>query len=230
MNNSLKILLVEHEKDMASIIKNYLLSCGYSTIVCHDGEEALQHFYKERLDFIIIDIGIPILSGIDLLSEIRRKNREVPVIFIGVNSHHSDIIKAFNNGADDFIYRPFSMEELGLRIEAIIKRAKNLEQIEHIFNFGGYTLDTLHHVLIYNGVPRRLTTKELDLLYLFCEYKNRIVERSLALKRVWNEENYFNARNMDVYIKRLRNILCEDPDVRLENVHGIGYKLVVNTP
>lgn len=227
MNKSLKILLAERDKDIASIIKNYLVSRGYSTVLCSDGEEALHHFRKDRLDFVLVDTNITAISSFDLAKEIRHKNKDIPIVFIGANTHQSDIINAFNVGADDFITLPLSMEELGVRIEAINKRTKTNEQRQHFFTVGSYTLDTLHHVLVYNGRERKLTTKELDLLYLFCEYKNRVVERSLALKRVWNAENYFNARNMDVYIGRLRNMLCEDPCVKLENVHGVGYKLVV---
>lgn len=222
-----KILLAEHDKELASITKNYLVSRGYTTVMCYNGEEALTHFRKERLDFIIVNINIPIINGYELAMEIRKKNRIIPIMFIGTNPHHNDIIKGFHAGGDDFISRPFSMEELGMRIEAINKRVNTNEQRLTVLNFGGYTLDTLHHVLIYNGRAKRLTTKELDLLCLFFEYKNRVVERPLALKRVWNTENYFNARNMDVYIGRLRNMLCEDPNVQLENVHGIGYKLIV---
>ena len=229
MVRSLKILLAEQDKEIASITKNFLVSRGYSLIICFNGEEAMQYYRKEHLDFMLVDADIPVINGYDLVLEIRKKNRDIPIIFLGANKHQTEIIKAFKVGADDFIACPFSIEELGLRIEAIQKRAKANEKKQHIFYVGGYTLDTLHHVLIYKGIEKKLTSKELDLLYLFCEYKNRVVERPVALKRVWNAENYFNARNMDVYIGRLRNMLCEDPNVKLENVHGVGYKLVMNT-
>lgn len=227
MVKHLKILLAEQDKDVASITKNYLVSRGYSTTLCGNGEEALECFQNERLDFVLIDVDIPVISSFDVAVEIRKRNMDIPVMFIGTRSHQTDIIKAFNSGADDFISRPFSMEELGMRIDAINKRTKVNEKHRRIYNFGGYTLDTLHHILIYKDKKRRLTTKELELLCLFCEFANRVVERSTALQRIWNTENYFNARNMDVYIRRLRNMLCEDPNVRLENVHGVGYKLVV---
>lgn len=229
MTRPLKILLAEHDKDIASITKNYLVSRGYFTVMCHNGEEALHHFRRERVDFVLVDVDIPVINGFDLVTEIRKKNREIPIVFLGTNKHQSEIIKGFNVGADDFIALPFSMEELGMRIEAIHKRTKTHEKRQHVFTVGNYTLDTIHHVLIFKGREKRLTTKELDLLYLFCEYMNRVVERPYALRRVWNSDNYFNARNMDVYIGRLRNMLCEDPNVKLENVHGIGYKLIVQS-
>lgn len=227
MIKPLKILLAEHDKDLASITKNYLVSRGYSCVLCFDGEEALHSFKKERFDFVLADIKVPIINGYELAKEIKKTNKDMPIAFLGADIHQPEIIKGFNVGADDFITRPFSMEELGLRIEAIINRVKKQEKRQHMYKFGRYTLDTLHHVIIIDGREKRLTTKELELLFLFYEHKNRIVERSLALRRVWNTENYFNARNMDVYIGRLRNILCDDPCVYLENVHGIGYKLVV---
>ena len=223
----LKILLAEHDKDLASITKNYLVSCGYPTQICLDGESALEHFCKEQFDFVLIDADITNISSIELAMEIRQRNRFIPIVFIGTNPHQSEIIKAFNIGADDFMARPFSMEELGLRINAIQKRAKTVENKLHYLSIGGFILDTLHNEISYNGKKKKLTPKEFDLLCLLLEYKNRVVERSLALKRVWHSDNYFNARNMDVYVKRLRNILREDPSIKLENVHGVGYRLVI---
>lgn len=222
-----RILFAEHDKDIASITKNYLVTRGYSVALCFDGEEALQNFRKERFDFALIDVKLPILNGYDLAREIKKRNRDIPIMFLGTETHQIEVIQGFNVGADDFITRPFSMEELGLRIQAICNRAKTNEKRQHLYKFGGYTLDTLHHTLIFGGQEKRLTKKELELLYLLFEYKNRVVERSVALKRVWKSDNYFNARNMDVYIGRLRRMLRKDDTVFLENVHGVGYKLVV---
>ena len=221
------ILLAECDGELATITKNYLASRGYPTIICNNGREALRCFRSEKLSFLIIDVALPYVNGFDVVREIRQINKEIPIILIGSNVKHSDIIKGFQVGADDFVSRPFSMEELGLRIEAIHKRLKISSQNQHLFVLGRYTFDTMRHVLMFNGKERRLTTKEMDLLLLFYEYLNRVVERPVALKRIWNQENYFNARNMDVYIKKLRSMLCEDPNIKLENVHGVGYKLSV---
>lgn len=229
MVNFLKILLAEQDKEIASITKNYLVSRGYSTVMCIDGDEALNQFKKEHFDFIIVDVDIPVVSGYELVMEIRKKNRDIPIIFIGTNIRQTEIIKGFNIGADDFITTPLSMEELGLRIEAIQKRTKTNEQKKRFFTIGSFTFDINHHLLIHKELTKKLTNKEVALLYLLCEYANRVVERSLALKRVWHTENYFNARNMDVYIGRLRKLLRLDPSVQIENVHGIGYKLVITT-
>lgn len=227
MIKTFKILLAEHDKDLASITKNFLVSRGYPTVACSDGEEALQRFRKDRFDFVLVDVDVPVLNGYELAIEIKRKVRDIPIVFLGTDTYQTEIIKGFNIGADDFIVRPISMEELGLRIEAISNRAKNQEKKQHIYTFGRCSLDTLHHILKIGTYEKRLTTKELELLYLLCEYKNRVVERSLALNRVWYTDNYFNARNMDVYVGRLRRILGRDPTVFIENVHGIGYKLVI---
>lgn len=226
MFKRLNILLAEQDKDFASIIKNYLVSKGYAITICNNGEEALERFQNERLDFVLIDVNIPVISGFDITTAIRDKDNVLPVVFIGSHPHQMEILRAFNAGADDFVSLPFSMEELGLRIEAILKRLYTNERRQKIYKFGSYTLDTLHHELIHNGKARKLTVRELDLLTLFCKNVNKIVERATVLQHIWHTENYFNARNMDVYIRRLRNMLADDPNVRLENVHGVGYKLV----
>lgn len=222
------ILLIENDIDLSIIMRNFLVENGYQTKACDNIEEAWILFSKEKFDFLLIDTAISDYEGLNMTSKIRKNNKEVPIILIGTNATQSDIITGFKAGADDFILRPFSMEELGLRIAAIRKRISIIEKNRHSIKIGKYTLDTLRHVLTFAGKEKRLTTKELDLLLLFCEYKNRVVERQLALQKVWNQENYFSARNMDVYIKRLRNMLCEDPDVHLENVHGVGYKLTIH--
>ena len=227
MIRPLNILLAENDIDLAIITKNYLINNGYTTTVCEGKEEALLAFSKDKFDFLLIDTAISQCEGFDLLAKIRKTNKTVPIIMLGTNVNQDDILLGFKLNADDFITRPFSMEELGLRIKAIMKRVSMSEEKNHIFKIGKYTLNTLHHVLIFNGKEKKLTTKELDLLYLFCQYKNRVVERQVALKKVWKQENYFSARNMDVYIKRLRNMLSQDPNVQLENVHGVGYKLII---
>lgn len=228
MIRPINLLLVENDKDLSIIMRNYFIDNGHLTKICEDKHQALLAFSNEKFDFIIIDTAISLTDSLDLVAKIRRISKELPIIIIGTNSQPSDIILCFKMGADDFISNPFSMEELGLRIKAIQKRIHIAEQNRHLFKIGQYTLDTLHHVLIFDGKEKKLTTKELDLLYLFCEYKNRVVERKLALKKVWHQENYFSARNMDVYIKRLRNMLADDPNVQLENVHGVGYILIIH--
>ena len=228
MIRPLNIFLAEDEADLAIITKNYLLNHGFNITVCKEKEEALILFLKEKFDFIIIDTAFSNNEGIALASKLRKINKDVPIILIGTNTTHDDVISCLKMNIDDFLLRPFSIEELYLRIEIIMRRINVGLRNQHLFKIGKYTLDTMRHVLIFNGKEKKLTSKELDLLYLFYQHRNRIVERQLALKKVWNQENYFSARNMDVYIKRLRNMLCEDSDVQIENVHGVGYKLIIH--
>lgn len=161
-----------------------------------------------------------------MASKLRKINKDVPIILIGTNTTHDDVISCLKMNIDDFLLRPFSIEELYLRIEIIMRRINVGLRNQHLFKIGKYTR---HHAsrIDFQWEREKLTSKELDLLYLFYQHRNRIVERQLALKKVWNQENYFSARNMDVYIKRLRNMLCEDSDVQIENVHGVGYKLII---
>lgn len=227
MITTFKILLVEWDKDVASITKNFLISRGYSIVICFDGEEALQHFRRERFDFVLVDVNVPIINGFDLIKEIKSRNKDVPVVCLGNDKRQSEIAKGFKSGADDFLTRPFSMEELAFRIEAVSSRFKDKERLQYKYTFGAYTFDSLHHRVLINGKDLHLSDKEAELLYLLYEFKNRVVERAYALQKIWRKENYFNARNMDVYVGHLRKILCYDPQVYIENVHGIGYRLVV---
>ncbi|MBO4574571.1 MAG: response regulator transcription factor [Bacteroidales bacterium] len=221
------ILLAEGDGETAMITKNYLASNGYPTIICENGREALRCFRSEKLNFLIINVSLAYIDGIEVAREVRKSNKDIPIIMFGRNVPQSDIAKCFQVDVDDFLAQPFSMEELRLRIQAIMRRVKMYLQSQHLLPLGRYTIDTMRHTLNINGNTHKLTNKEMDLLMLFYEYLGRVVERQVALKRIWNQENYFNARNMDVYIKKLRDMLCDDPNVRLENVHGLGYKLIV---
>lgn len=227
MIRPLNIMLAENDIDLATITKNFLVNTGYIVTICENKEDAWLAFTKGQFDFIIIDTAISQNKGIDLVADVRKIDSLTPIIILGSDVTQDDVLLGLKLEADDFLNRPFSLEELGLRIEIIMRRVNIGIRTHHLYKIGKYTLDTLHHVLIINGKEKKLTSKELDLLFLFCQYKNRVVERHLALKKVWNQENYFSARNMDVYIKRLRNMLREDPDVQLENVHGVGYKLII---
>ena len=228
MLQPLKILLVDHDKDMASITKNFLVSRGYSVIICYDGDEALHFYNKELLDLVLINVDIPIISGPELVKEIKKKGGNVPIILFGTSPRHDTVLKALKSGADEFLARPISMEELGLRIEILYKKSKEAENKKPIYIFGNYILDCLHHVLIFNkDSEKKLTPKEYDLFVVLCQYMNRIVERSKILGLVWKSDNYFNARSLDVYISKLRKKIRNDPHVKIENVHGVGYRLVV---
>ncbi|MBO7287424.1 MAG: response regulator transcription factor [Bacteroidales bacterium] len=227
MEKTVKILLVEDDKNLGFILKSYLVVKGYPTVLSLDGSDALNRFENEAFDFVILDTVLPSLDGYTLAARIKQYDKEVPIVFISSKTSRMDVSKGFEVGADDFITKPFSIDELFERVNAVCKRTVLKTKNKHVYQLASYTFDGIRHVLIRNGVEKKLTNRELDLLFLFCEYKNRIVERSMALQRIWHEENYFNARNMDVYIAKIRKLFKEDPNVELENIHGVGYRLVV---
>lgn len=227
MEKTIKILLVEDDKNLGFILKSYLIVKGYPTVLSQDGAEALERFENEAFDFVILDTVLPNIDGYSLAEKIKKCDKEVPIVFLSSKNSRTDVSKGFEVGADDFIAKPFSIDELLERVRAICKRTVFKTKNEHVFQLASYTFDGIRHVLIRNGVEKKLTNRELDLLFLFCEYKNRIVERSIALQRIWHEENYFSARNMDVYITKIRKLFKDDPNVELQNIHGVGYKLVV---
>ena len=187
------------------------------------------NFTKDDFDICILDIMMPEMDGLTLAREIRKMNPDIPVIFLTAKNQKEDVIEGFKTGADDYITKPFSMEELLYRIEAILRRVHQnllLHKKEEIYSIGEYSFDTLKQLLTHKGQTIKLTTKESELLELLCRHKNEILERNYALKAIWIDDNYFNARSMDVYITKLRKYLKKDSSVKILNVHGKGYKLL----
>lgn len=220
-------MLVEDDKNLGVILKSYLTAKGYPTTLCFSGEDALKQFDRESIDFMIVDVMMPGIDGFTLVEKLKKRNVDIPTIFLTGRTARADISRGFNIGCDDYIPKPFSMEELLDRIKAISRRTVLQEKEQRIYKIASYTFDIAKHVLIRNGVVKKLTTRELDLLFMFCEYMNRVVERSYALHRIWRKDNFFNARNMDVYISKIRKLLKDDPNVELQNIHGVGYRLIV---
>ncbi|MCQ2214349.1 MAG: response regulator transcription factor [Bacteroidales bacterium] len=222
-----KILLAEDEENLGLMLSEYLEMKGYSTELTHDGEEAYNAFVANKYDICIFDVMMPKKDGFTLAKEIRMVNAEVPIIFLTAKNMKEDILQGFKAGADDYLSKPFSMEELILRIEAILRRTSGNNTIQDVYMLGQYKFDTQKQQLIFKDNVIKLTTKESELLKLLCTNANKVLERNLALKTIWVDDNYFNARSMDVYITKLRKHLKEDPSVEIINVHGKGYKLVV---
>ncbi|HVN56838.1 MAG TPA: response regulator transcription factor [Bacteroidales bacterium] len=223
-----KILLAEDDENLGLLLKNYLNAKDFSTILTTNGREALEAFSKEDFDICILDIMMPELDGISLAKEIRKVNLDVPVIFLTAKNLKEDVIEGFKTGADDYITKPFSMEELIYRIDAIMRRVGEpaSQKKQEFYNIGEYKFDTVKQLLTFREHTMKLTTKESELLELLCRHKNEIMERNYALKAIWIDDNYFNARSMDVYITKLRKYLKKDPSVKILNVHGKGYKLL----
>ena len=226
-----RVLLAEDDRNLGSLLRNYLEAKGYSTTLCVNGEEATGMFSQKEFDFCILDIMMPVKDGFTVASEIRAVNKKIPILFLTAKALQEDKLRGFEAGADDYITKPFSMEELLMRMQAILRRtedaSKNLPP-DNIFTLGGYTFDYNRQALMFRNKEQKLTSKEAGLLRLLCVHANEVLDRSTALKEIWNDDSYFNARSMDVYIVKLRKYLKNDPRVELINVHGVGFKLVVN--
>lgn len=226
--NNIRILLAEDDSNLGILLKNYLTAKNYETTLVINGTLALEAFSVRSFSLCILDIMMPEMDGLTLAKEIRKINSEVPIIFLTAKNQKEDIIEGFISGADDYITKPFSMEELLYRIEAILRRTTSPPVIKKTESYviGNYSFYPLKQLLYYKDQPVKLTTKESELLELLCQQGNEILERNFALRTIWIDDNYFNARSMDVYITRLRKYLMKDPSVKILNVHGKGYKLI----
>jgi DNA-binding response OmpR family regulator len=227
MEKEYKILLTEDDENLGMLLREYLIAKGYETDLMPDGEAGYEAFMSKKYDVCIFDVMMPKKDGFTLAKEIRMVNTEVPIIFLTAKSMKEDIFQGFKIGADDYLTKPFSMEELLFRIEAILRRTKGTLASQDVFQIGKYKFDTQKQQLSDGDQAVKLTTKESELLKLLCNNANKVLERNFALKTIWVDDNYFNARSMDVYITKLRKHLKEDASVEILNVHGKGYKLVM---
>jgi len=225
-----RILIVEDDPNLGEILSEYLGLKGYETTLRRDGEEGERTFKKEKFDLCILDLMMPKKDGFSLAKDIRSMDDETPIIFLTAKSMKQDIIKGFTIGADDYMTKPFSMEELLLRIQAILKRSiKKEEEIEEFpnpFNIGKLTYYYQENRLLTPKREINLTTKENELLKVFFENINKTVVRSIALKKIWKDDSYFNARSMDVYMAKIRKYLADEPTLKILTIHGEGFKLV----
>lgn len=230
MEEKLKLFLCEDDENLGMLLREYLQAKGYETDLFTDGEAGYKGFVKDKYDLCILDVMMPKKDGISLVKDIRAINTEIPIIFLTAKNMKDDILEGFKAGADDYITKPFSMEELVLRIEAIFRRVRGKKSAEQqVYHFGHMEFDTQKQLLTINGETTKLTTKESELLALLCAHANDILERNHALRQIWVDDNYFNARSMDVYITKLRKLLKPDPSIEIINIHGKGYKLIVPT-
>jgi len=227
MEKEYKILLTEDDENLGMLLREYLIAKGYDTDLMADGEAGYEAFMSKKYDVCIFDVMMPKKDGFTLAKEIRMVNTDVPIIFLTAKSMKEDVFQGFKIGADDYLTKPFSMEELLFRIEAILRRTKGTLGGQDVFQIGRFRFDTHKQQLIDGDQIVKLTTKESELLKLLCDNANKVLERNFALKTIWVDDNYFNARSMDVYITKLRKHLKDDPSVEILNVHGKGYKLVM---
>lgn len=228
-NEKLRVLLAEDDKNLGAILKSYLEAKGFPTTLCVNGQEAFIEFNKNDYDFCILDVMMPVKDGFTLAKEIRSIDKKVPILFLTAKSMQADKLKGFELGADDYLTKPFNMEELLARMEAILRRSKTEEKNSpegDVYKLGKMEFNFVRQILSMGGEENKLTSKEAALLKLLCQNLNEVVDRSVALNKIWLDDSYFNARSMDVYITKLRKYLKQDPTVELLNVHGVGFKLI----
>ena len=226
----LKILLAEDDRGLGMIVKAFLDSKGYPTTLCLNGEEAWNSLRDVQYDLCITDVMMPVMDGFTLVKQIKAVQPMLPVLILTAKKEEDDVLEGFSIGADDYITKPFSMDELLARVKVwerwLTYTPSKTSTCE--YRLGGFTFDVPHLTLIDNkGEKIKLTSKEMELLYMLCEHAGETLERGLVLKTIWEEESRTNARSMDVYITKLRKYFKDDPDVDIVNVHGVGFKLVV---
>lgn len=229
-----KILLVEDDPNLGLLLQDYLQLKGkFDVVLCKDGEEGLRAFTRQAYDLLILDVMMPKKDGFTLGKEVRKINANVPIIFATAKAMIEDKTQAFNLGGDDYITKPFRIEELLLRINALLKRTdkadkKVADDNPTCFKLGSYNFDYTMQLVTRGDVNQKLSTKEAELLRLLCLRKNEVLTREEALLNIWHDDNYFNGRSMDVFLSKIRKYLREDPSVEIINVHGRGYKLLIN--
>jgi DNA-binding response OmpR family regulator len=224
----LKILLAEDDRNLGMILKAFLDANGHATTLCANGEDAWKTLGVQHFDLCLFDITMPVMDGFTLARKVKEVQSDIPIIFLTAHDELEDILEGFAIGADDYVTKPFNMEELLARINAVCRRYAVSPSTPMEFRLGSFIFDAPRHTLTDSqGKERKLTSKESDLLLMLCESKGNTLERSLALQTIWKEENRTNARSMDVYITKLRKYFSEDPDVSITNVHGVGFRLDV---
>jgi DNA-binding response OmpR family regulator len=222
-----KILLVEDDPSLGFVIKDNLLHKGYAVTLCVNGEEGDSVFHQQPFDLCIFDVMMPKKDGFSLAQSIREKNKQVPILFITAKSMLEDKITGFQSGGDDYIVKPFSMEELCLRIEVFLRRSKGVKQTDPAYLVGDFVFDCHNLTLQHTSGNKTLTLKEAEVLKLLCIHKDRVIKREEILTSVWGDDDYFMGRSLDVFISKLRKYLKEDPKVEIVNYHGVGFRLEV---
>jgi DNA-binding response OmpR family regulator len=222
-----RILLAEDDMNLGKVLTTVLTGKGFDVKHANNGEAAYELFCTDEFDLCLIDVMMPIKDGFTLAQEIRKMDRRIPIIFLTAKTMQEDMIKGLSIGGDDYITKPFTMEILLARMQALLRRSGVQEEPEsHIVNIGNIQFDRKRQVLIINGEEQKMTSREAALLDMLYEQRNDVLYRSYALKKIWGEDSFYNSRNMDVYITRLRKLLKSEPNVQIINVHSTGFKLI----
>jgi len=224
------IFLVEDDLSFGAVLKSYLELNDFEVTWVDDGKYAVDKFKAGSFQICILDVMLPHIDGFTIGTEIRKLDKEIPMVFLTAKTLKEDILKGYNVGADDYIPKPFDTEVLLCKIQAIIKRQLTQPVIdEFLFSIGSYEFDSKLRVIVHNGNKQKLSPKEADLLKLLCQNKNELLSRETALRKIWGEDGYFTARSMDVFITKLRKYLKDDPNIEIKNIHGSGFLLEVNS-
>lgn len=223
----IKILLVEDDVNLGFVISDQLNIFGYDVILSTDGNEAFKQFNKQKFDLCILDIMMPKKDGFSLAQDIRKVDKDVPILFLSAKNLVEDKVKGFNVGGDDYLTKPFSSEELEVRIKALLKRTNpQIEEKEiQIADIGKYTFDIPNYLLKGPNFEKKLTKKEAHILQMLYKFTNKVISREMVLNAVWGKDDYFTGRSLDVFITKLRKHLSNDASISIENIHGIGFKL-----
>ncbi len=227
--SKLRVLVVEDDPNLGTLLTEYLKAKNFETTLATNGQEGYDKYKEKEYDLLLLDVMMPVKDGFTLAQEIRSVDANVPIIFLTARSMKEDTLKGFEAGADDYLAKPFTMEVLLARINAVLRRSGALDQAEEkVFQVGEFVFDSEHQLLKRFGDERKLTTKESGLLMLLAKNRGKVLDRDAALRFLWGDDNYFNGRSMDVYIAKLRKYLKEDEKVEIVNVHGQGFKLLVD--
>ena len=229
MKKKTNVLVVEDDPNLGALLTEYLRAKGYEATLAEDGQKGWEAYKQSQFDFLIFDVMMPVKDGFSLARDIRVVDQRTPILFLTAKGMKEDTFEGFRAGADDYMTKPFSMEELLMRMNAILRRTSGSAQPtvqKAEYHVGGYHFDYRQQTLAINGDKTKLTTKENELMKLLCDHMGGVLERSAALSQVWGDDNYFNGRSMDVYIAKLRKHLKSDGSVQIVNVHGKGFKLL----
>jgi len=224
--SKIRVLLAEDDSNLGLVLSTFLKAKDFDVSLCINGEIALERYKSQPFDFVILDVMMPIKDGFSVAKEIRETDQEIPILFLTAKSLQDDKLKGFSSGADDYMTKPFGMEELLARINAILKRTYKGNQKVTVFTVGDVAFDYASQKVKIGDVESKLTTKENELFYILIKNKGEILDRNAALRHVWGDDNYFNGRSMDVYITKLRKILKPSGNVEILNVHGKGFKIL----
>ena len=227
-DNQINILVVEDDKNMGFLLLENLRNAGYHAILCRNGEEGLKEYFNNHYDLCLFDIMMPKKDGLTLAQAIRENDTDVPIIFLTARTMDMDKIAGFKAGCDDYVTKPFNIEELLLRIKALLKRSKREfdSAAPKTLTFGNTKFNTSDRTIEWNNKTEKLSTKEAGIVKILAESKNKVVSRSMIMQAVWQRDDYFTSKNLDVYLTKLRKLIHRDEKVEIQNIHGYGYKLI----